>query len=200
MTVRLDNPFPLFVDSLGAPLQNGYVYMGEAGKDPEAHPLDTYWNEGLSIIAEQPFRTRGGYIVDGANTAFVFADAEDYSLRVRDASGGELFFLASAAVTGEQYQPLDSDLTAIAALVTSPFGRNLLTLANQAALKAATGIPDPIPAAGGVTTGNITRQGAGPHIFHNDGAMVAGRLYNTESGGADPTSAIGDIWFKDVAP
>ena len=36
-------------------------------------------------------------------------------------------------------QPLDSDLTAIAALSTTSYGRNLLTLANQAALAAAVG-------------------------------------------------------------
>lgn len=34
------------------------------------------------------------------------------------------------------YQPLDSDLTAIAALSTTPYGRAFLTLANQAALMA----------------------------------------------------------------
>lgn len=36
-----------------------------------------------------------------------------------------------------RYQPLDSDLTAIAALATTAFGRSLLTLANAAALAAA---------------------------------------------------------------
>lgn len=40
---------------------------------------------------------------------------------------------AGAAAT---YQPLDSDLTAVAALSTTSFGRSLLTLANQAALDA----------------------------------------------------------------
>jgi hypothetical protein len=37
------------------------------------------------------------------------------------------------------YQPLDSDLTAIAALTTTAYGQNLLTLANQAALQTAVG-------------------------------------------------------------
>lgn len=40
---------------------------------------------------------------------------------------------------GGDGQPLDSDLTAIAALSTTSFGRNLLTLADTAALKAASG-------------------------------------------------------------
>lgn len=37
------------------------------------------------------------------------------------------------------YQPLDSDLTAIAALTTTAYGRGLLSLANQAALQAEAG-------------------------------------------------------------
>lgn len=41
-----------------------------------------------------------------------------------------------AAAVSTLYQPLDSDLTAIAALTTTTYGRSLLTLANQAALDA----------------------------------------------------------------
>lgn len=41
---------------------------------------------------------------------------------------------------GGSYQPLDSDLTAIAALTTTSFGRGLLILANAAALLSATGV------------------------------------------------------------
>lgn len=200
MTVRLDNPFPLFLDAEGDPLHNGFVYMGEPGQDPETHPLPTFWDEGLTIAAEQPFRTRGGYIVDGANPAFVFAAGDDYSIRVRDSAGGELLFLASTALTGEQFQPLDSDLTAIAALITTPFGRALLTLANQAALKAATGIPDPLPLAGGNVTGNIGRLGAGVHFFWDDANLQAGRAFLRAHDATDPTTLAGEILFKKVAP
>lgn len=200
MTQRLNNPFPLFLDATGALLHNGYVYMGEPGQDPEAHPLATFWDKALTIPAVQPFRTRGGMIVNGLNPSFVYAAGEDYSIRVRDADGGEVYFLSSTSVTGEQYQPLDADLTAIAALATTAFGRNLLTLANQAALKAATGIPDPLPLAGGNVTGNIGRQGAGPHLYHTDGTFTSGRVFLTNSDAADPTSLPGDIWLKRAAP
>ncbi len=199
MTQRLDNPFPLFLDSGGALLHNGYVYMGVAGQDPETDPIATFWDADLTVAAAQPFRTRGGVIVNGANPAFVYADGEDYSIRVRDADGGEIYFLASVAVTGVEYQPLDSDLTAIAALTTTSFGRALLTLANQAALKTALGYVEPVPAAGGNVTGNITRQGGGVHLYHNDPAMISGKILNTGSGGTDPTTAVGDIWLKDIA-
>jgi hypothetical protein len=45
----------------------------------------------------------------------------------------------SIAVAGTDYQAVDSDLTAIAALTTTAFGRGLLTLADQAALLSAAG-------------------------------------------------------------
>lgn len=46
---------------------------------------------------------------------------------------------ADLGITGS-YQPLDSDLTAIAALATTPFGRGLLTLADAAALRTTAGL------------------------------------------------------------
>lgn len=200
MTQRLNNPFPLFLDASGVPLQNGAIYMGEPGQDPETHPLATFWDDALTIAAAQPFQTLGGVIVNNGAPSFVYAAGEDYSLRVRDSDGGEQFFLASTAVMGVEYQPLDSDLTAIAELATTAYGRALLTLANQAALKAATGIPDPLPLAGGSMTGNITRQGAGVHLYHVDGAMISGRVFLTAHDAADPTSLAGDVWLKKAAP
>lgn len=200
MPQRLDNPFPLFCDETGAPLHNGSVYMGETGKDPEAHPIATFWDMALTIPAAQPFEVLGGVIVNAGAPAFVYAAGEDYSMRVRDESGGEVFFLASIAVAGAQFQPLDSDLTAIAALATTAFGRGLLTLANQAALKAATGFPEPLPLAGGSVTGDIKRQAAGAYVYHNGAGFQSGRIFNTDSAGTDPTLVDGDLWFKDVAP
>lgn len=46
---------------------------------------------------------------------------------------------ATLAAVAAGYQPIDSDLTAIAALTTTTYGRALLTLANQAALVSAVG-------------------------------------------------------------
>lgn len=51
-------------------------------------------------------------------------------------SGGTTYTLATTAALAAGYQPLDSDLTSIAALTTTSFGRALLALADEAALKA----------------------------------------------------------------
>ena len=181
-------------------LDGGYVYIGAPNTDPEipANRLQCYWDKNKTIPAPQPLRTQGGQIVNGANPSFVFLNETNYSQTLKDADGVLVAYVASATDTGDaavSYQPLDSDLTAIAALATTAYGRGLLILANQAALKSATGIPDPLPAAGGSVSGNIARTGAGVHLYHMAAAMASGRVFLTAAGAADPTSLPGDIWL-----
>ena len=52
-------------------------------------------------------------------------------------------FTLTASGGGGSYQPLDSDLTALAALTTTSYGLGLTTLANQAALQTAIGAAVP---------------------------------------------------------
>lgn len=195
---RVTNPIPLWLDASGNLLDGGSIYIGVADGDPETDPISLFTDEALTQAIAQPLRTLGGVIVDGANTVFVYADEDDYSIRVRDANGQQVAYIPSAAVAsdGPDYQPLDSDLTAIAALATTSFGRGLLTLANQAALQAAVGTAASLPLTGGTMTGNIVRQGAGIHPYFNDAAMTGGRIFITDAGAADPTSLPGDIWIE----
>lgn len=58
----------------------------------------------------------------------------------------------SASTAASTYQPLDADLTAIAALSTTSFGRSLLTLANAGALLAAGLVVNTVAAAGTTET------------------------------------------------
>jgi len=67
-------------------------------------------------------------------------------------------------------QPIDSDLTAIAALSTTSYGRNLLTLANQAALQAAV-------VAAQTGTGSTFVMSASPTITGALTATAAGNAY-----------------------
>ena len=52
----------------------------------------------------------------------------------------DLSSYATTAAVAAGYQPLDSDLTAIAALTTTSFGRALLALADAAALRTAAAV------------------------------------------------------------
>ena len=194
---KLSNPTPIFLDRRGALLDAGFIYIGLAGHDPETDPIQLYWDAARTIAAPQPLRTLGGVIVNGANAAFVYMAESDYSMRVRDAGGVIVGpgYIPSTSVVMPDYQPLDSDLSAIAALSTTTFGRALLTLANAAALKTATGIPDCLPLTGGSVTGNVVRSGAGVLSYYADAAMTGGRIYITAAGAADPTSQPGDAWY-----
>jgi hypothetical protein len=202
---RLVNPVPLWLDSRGDLLDAGRIYVGTAGADPEVSPKVVYWDSGLTQVAAQPLRTLGGVIVNGESPAQIYLADGDYSQRVRDSDGlivTAYSFSSAAAVTGTSggggatYQPLDSDLTAIAALGTTSYGRNLLTLANQAALQAAVGnTGGSVQKTGDTMTGNLVRSGAGVHAYFADAAMTGGRIFITAVGASDPTSQPGDIWL-----
>lgn len=193
---KLGNPVPLFLDARGALLDAGHIYVGVADGDPEVSPIDTFWDADLTIPATQPLRTLGGMIINGVTPAAVFIEEDDFSMRVTDAFDTQVFYSPSVFTATDTFQPVNANLTAISALATTAYGRTLLTLANQAALVAATGIPTPLPAAGGTVAGNITRQGAGVHAYFYDPAMTGGRIFVTEEGAADPTSQPGDLWFE----
>jgi hypothetical protein len=197
---RLQYPFPIFSDQAGNLLDAGKVYIGTASNDPEQSPITVYWDLAGTLPATQPLRTRGGLIVNNGAPAVVYIPATDYSMRVRDSGGNQVQYAATTTdiggSSGASYQPLDDDLTAIAALTTTAFGRSLLTQADATAVKTLLGIVTGLALTGGTVSGNILRQGAGPHIYHNDPAMTSGRIFITAVGAADPTSLPGDIWLQ----
>lgn len=190
---KLTNPTPLFLDASGALMDGGHIYVGVANADPQTSPINLFWDFAQTVAAEQPLRTIGGRIVNGTSPASVFFAAADFSMRVTDASNS-LVDYSPTVYSGVTYQPLDSDLTTIAAQANTPFGMALLTLANMAALKAATGIPDCIPTAGGTVTGNIVRSGAGAHFYGSDPAMTGAKIYPPlPIGTANPATGPGSM-------
>lgn len=195
--LQIVNPFPQFNDLQGALLDAGNIYVGTANADPEVSPINVYWNVGLTQLAPQPLRTRGGVVVNNGVPSLYYTAAADYSMRVRDADGGLVWYIPSAlGGAAASFQPLDSDLTAIAALNTQPFGRSLLTAASAAAARALLAIGNYLATAGGTMTGNILRSGAGPHTYHADATMTSGKITVTAPGASDPTSLNGEMWFE----
>lgn len=191
---KVGNPVPLFIDARGNLLDGGKIYLGVANGDPQVSPIVAYWDKNLTIPADQPIRTVGGVIVNGAQPGFVFVAEADYSMRVLDNTDSLVSYSPSIFIDTSAFQPADADLTAIAAQGTTAYGRELLLLASQSDLKAATGIPDPLPKAGGTVTGPIGRQGSGAYAFGADPGMTGMRIFNPlPVGSADPTSQPGDI-------
>lgn len=196
MTVKIGNPFPVYLNLRGQPLDAGKVFIGTAGSDPETSPIATFWDEALTIPAAQPLRTRGGNIVNGSSPAQVFVDQNNYSIRVKDSDDSTVFYAATAEVAATSFQPLDADLTAIAALSTQAFGRSLLTAADAAAARTLLSIVASLPLTGGTVTGNIVRGSAGAHIYHGDGALASGKITVIALGGVLPSGSNGDIVFR----
>ena len=86
MTTELVKPpYPLFSDANGEELNNGYIYIGTAGSDPESNPITVYWDSAKTTPAAQPLRTLNGLIVRGNSPAKVWAGS-DYSIKVKDKS------------------------------------------------------------------------------------------------------------------
>lgn len=195
MSTRVGNPFAPYLDRQGRPL-TGTLYLGTEGDDPETSEITAYFDPELTNEAPQPITVVGGMVRNAGNPALIYVAEDTFSMRTRDEDGGEVFYLPNAALDNAQFQPLDSDLTAIAALSTTSYGRALLTMADAAALRTAAGIVASLPLAGGTMTGTIGRSGAGAHPYMVDAAYTAARIFVTANGASDPRVNVGDIWLE----
>jgi hypothetical protein len=95
MSVAIVAPLPFFVGRSG-PLSGGQITFGQAGQDPDTHPVQVYWDAALLVPASQPLRTINGVISRSGAPAAVYADG-DYSMRVRDQNGAQVLYTPSAA-------------------------------------------------------------------------------------------------------
>lgn len=85
--------FNVWYDTDGTPLNNGSVYIGEAGLDPENNPITVYFDTALSIPAPQPLTTTNGYITNNGSPAPIYIPptVTSYSLRTKNNAGTTIF-------------------------------------------------------------------------------------------------------------
>ena len=62
---RINDPFLYFEDLNGVPLNNGYIYFGVAGANPETSPITVYYDEAGTQPAAQP-RISGAQWISGS--------------------------------------------------------------------------------------------------------------------------------------
>ncbi|QNY11357.1 hypothetical protein IC767_06235 [Acinetobacter seifertii] len=86
MSNKVTTPYPLFSDIDGTPLDAGFLYFGESGKDAEQFPVSIYWDEAKTQLAPQPLRTRNGLIVNNGNFANIYTDQSSCSVVVKNRS------------------------------------------------------------------------------------------------------------------
>ncbi len=91
--------YPIFTDIDGQPLEDGYIWLGQANLDPQGNPINVYWDAALTQPAGQPIRTRGGYPVNSGTPARLYVNS-DYSIRVMNRNGSTVY---SAPAATERY-------------------------------------------------------------------------------------------------
>lgn len=118
----------------GVGLNDGALYIGEDGKDPQTYPQACYWDAAGTIPAAQPVQVLGGYPMRlGTPTRLYTGDT--YSMRVRDASGAQVFYEAHCVPAANAPNPV----TELASLGVFPT-RAAAIAANISAALQATGI------------------------------------------------------------
>ena len=98
-TTNIVPPFPVFTDSAGAPLDNGFVYVGTANLNPVSNPIAVYWDAALTVVAAQPIRTINGFLSQSGSPGTLFS-AVDYSITVKDSKGVQVFTAPEGARAG----------------------------------------------------------------------------------------------------
>lgn len=93
------NPFEFFVDQKGDALDEGFIWIGQANKDPRQFPVSVFFDAALTIPAAQPLRTNNGYIVRGNSPAFMYING-NYSVLVEDKKRRRVFYVADFLLTG----------------------------------------------------------------------------------------------------
>jgi hypothetical protein len=103
-------PFPVFQDRDGQPLENGYIWIGQANLNPQTNPVVAYYDSALTIVAPQPLRTLNGYISRAGTPAQVYINAVNFSILVQDSKGSMVYNFPdgsgiSANASGIVYDP-----------------------------------------------------------------------------------------------
>ena len=106
--ILIENPFPLFSDNNGELLESGYIYIGEAGLNPETSPINVFWDKDLLYPAAQPIRTINGLPSRDGTATPLYTASSDYSLLVKDKNQA---FIYSTSFYTSEVVPADGSVT-----------------------------------------------------------------------------------------
>lgn len=109
--------YPIFTETDGQPLENGYIWIGTANLDPQGNPINVYWDAALTQLAGQPIRTQGGYPVNSGTPARLYVNS-DYSIRVQNSTGSLVYSAPSAT---ERYSGVVVSVNAENVVYDPPF-------------------------------------------------------------------------------
>lgn len=77
-------PYTAIADIDGRPLDAGFLFFGEYGKDPELFPIEVFWDADFTVPAAQPIRTRNGYPVRNGSPTKVYLKTAQHSIVIKN--------------------------------------------------------------------------------------------------------------------
>lgn len=77
-------PYTAIADIDGSPLDAGFLFFGEYGKDPELFPVEVFWDADFTVPAAQPIRTRNGYPIRNGSPCKIYLKQAEHSLVVKN--------------------------------------------------------------------------------------------------------------------
>lgn len=77
-------PYTAIADIDGSPLDAGFIFFGEYGKDPELFPIEVFWDADFTAPASQPIRTRNGYPVRNGSPTKVYLKTAQHSVVIKN--------------------------------------------------------------------------------------------------------------------
>ena len=136
MSNRVSTPFPIYNDSDGTPLDAGFIFIGEKGKNPTVSPIAIFYDAALTMPAENPLRTRNGYVVRNGSPREVFTADPIVSILVRNKQGIDIwnaaFINLNPGITPEAVvDPVTGDSQADINATILKKGENLDDLPNK---------------------------------------------------------------------
>jgi hypothetical protein len=146
--------YPIFTETDGQPLENGYIWIGQTNLDPQVNPINVYFDAALTIPAGQPIRTINGYPSRSGTPARLYVNS-DYSIRVQN-SKGSLVYSAPAATERYSEIVLSLGVANVISYGADPTGVADSSAAAQAATN--TGLPVYFPA-GAYRVSGVTYDG-----------------------------------------
>ena len=82
--IEVRNPANQFFDNDGSPLDDGYIYVGTTGANPETSPQAVYWDKEGTIPAAQPIRTINGYPARSGAASKFYTASKNYFYQIKN--------------------------------------------------------------------------------------------------------------------